>query len=215
MQQPEQVPTRGRPRTITRARIVDAGIGIGLQHITFVGVATALGVSHMALYKHVPSLEELKGLVAEEIFCRWEIPQFDSRSGGGLQAYLTVFATAICTFVKTHPGITPYVIRRLAATDPMLSKIDGHQSHIAEACAIPKEQARWLLATVAFHCLAVADTVYAVAGRTPADDVLRVTEEAEMEVELNQGLQALIIGALVMMNDRPGLAGKQDSLSTT
>lgn len=209
MQQPEQVPTRGRPRTITRARIVDAGIGIGLPHITFVGVATALGVSHMALYKHVPSLEELKGLVAEEIFCRWEIPRFDDHPAGGLKAYLTVFATAICTFVKTHPGITPYVIRRLAATGPMLAKIDGHQNHIALACAIPKEQARWLLATVAFHCMAVADTVYAVAGRTPATDALRATEEREMEAELHRGIQALIVGALVMMNAHPEQAGKQ------
>lgn len=71
MKTPQQPATRGRPRIITRERIVDAGIQIGLPSITFVGVAAALGVSHMALYKHVPSLEELKHLAAEEAFKRW------------------------------------------------------------------------------------------------------------------------------------------------
>ena len=51
------------------------------------------------------------------------------------------------------------MIRRLAATQPMLDKIVGHQRHIAQAYGISMEHARWLLTTVAFHCLAVADTV--------------------------------------------------------
>ncbi|OYD52982.1 hypothetical protein CGK74_15255 [Thauera propionica] len=51
------------------------------------------------------------------------------------------------------------MIRRLAATQPMLDKIVGHQRYIAQAYGISMEHARWLLTTVAFHCLAVADTV--------------------------------------------------------
>lgn len=200
--EPSHRPTaRGRPRTITRERIADAGIGMGLPNITFVGVAAALGVSHMALYKHVPSLEELKHLVAAEIFSRWQIPQGNSGGCGGLKDYLMVFATSIREFVKAHPGLTPYVIRRLAATQPMLDKIIGHQRHIAETYAISNEQARWLLATVAFHCFAVADTVYSVAGRDPVLNADRNAEEAEMEAELVQGMQALIIGALAMQEE--------------
>jgi len=197
----EQPATRGRPRTITRERIADAGIEMGLPNITFVGVAAALGVSHMALYKHVPSLEELKCLVAEEIFIRWQIPQAGGSGRGGLKAYLFVFAASVQTFVKAHPGVTPYVIRRLAATQPMLDKIAEHQRHIAQAYGMPMEQARWLLATVAFHGLAVADTVYSVAGREPVVDAVRAVEEAEMAAELDQGMQALIIGALAMLED--------------
>jgi hypothetical protein len=78
------------------------------------------------------------------------------------------------------------VIRRLAATQPMLDKIVGHQRHIAQAYGISMEHARWLLTTVAFHCLAVADTVYSVAEREPVVDADRATEEAEMEAELNR-----------------------------
>ncbi|KQU52510.1 hypothetical protein ASG72_06130 [Bosea sp. Leaf344] len=41
---------RGRPRTITRERIANAGIALGLPKITIVGIAAKLGISHMALY---------------------------------------------------------------------------------------------------------------------------------------------------------------------
>ena len=192
--------TRGRPRTITRERIVAAGIEIGLPGITFVGVAAALGVSHMALYKHVANLEALKNLIAEEIFTRWQIPRVDADQRGELKDYLTVFATSVRLFVKAHPGLTPYVIRRLAATQPMLAKIDEHQSHIAQVYGITKAQARWLLATVAFHGIAVADTVYSVTGQ-PVEEAQRLAEEIEMEAELDRGMRALIVGALVLMDE--------------
>ncbi|KMN05713.1 TetR/AcrR family transcriptional regulator [Pseudomonas helleri] len=197
---PPQTPaTRGRPRTITRERIVEAGIKMGLPSITFVGVAAALGVSHMALYKHVANLEALKSMVAEEIFTRWQIPQAEADQYSGLKDCMLVFATSVRVFVKAHPGLTPYVIRRLAATQPMLAKIDDHQSHIAQAYGLSKERARWLLATVAFHGIAVADTVYSVTGREPVLEAERATEEAEMEAELEQGMHALIVGALVLL----------------
>lgn len=194
---------RGRPRTITRERIADAGMAIGLPQITFTGVAAALGVSHMALYKHVPSLEELKRLVAEEIFSRWQIPEASDEDGpDGLRTYLLVFTDSVRAFVKAHPGLTPYVIRRQAATQPMLAKIDAHQSHVARVYGISKAQARWLLATVAFHCLAVADTVYSVAGLEGDSDAAQAAEVAEMEAELDQGMRALITGALLMLAQR-------------
>ena len=198
MTAPQPPATRGRPRTITRERIVEAGIEIGLPSITFIGVAAALGVSHMALYKHIANLDALKSMVAEEIFTRWQIPRADADRRGGLKEYMIVFATSVRVFVKAHPGLTPYVIRRLAATQPMLAKIEEHQSHIAQVYGISKQHARWLLATVAFHGIAVADTVYSVTGRG-AEEAERAAEEAEMEAELAQGMHALIVGALVLL----------------
>ena len=202
MKSPERRTPRGRPPTITRQRITQAGIEAGLANITFTGIAADLGVSHMALYKHVPSLEELKHLVAEEIFSRWEIPRATGNERESLKEYLLLFALSVRDFVKAHPGITPYVIRRMAATQSMLEKISGHQRHIAESYGIPMEQARWLLATVAFHGIAVADTVYSVAGGEPALEADRADEETEMEAELIEGMHALIIGALVMLEEK-------------
>lgn len=199
MESPAPSPGRGRPRTITRERIADVSIAIGLPSLTFVGVAAALGVSHMALYKHVANIEALKCLVAEEIFQRWEIPQADADSPQGLEEYLTVFAASVQAFVKTHPGLTPYVIRRLASTESMIDKIHAHQAHIAQAYGLSLERARWLLSTVAFHGFAVADTVYTVSGREPLLEADRAGEESEMEVELDEGMRALIVGVLVLL----------------
>lgn len=198
MQTPQASAPRGRPPTITRARIAEAGIQIGLPNITFVGVAAALGVSQMALYKHVGNLEGLKQLVAEEIFSRWQVPRAQSPVQGSLEEYLQVFSAATQAFVKANPGITPYVIRRLVATPSMLDKIREHQEHIAQAYGVSFESSRYLMGTVAFHCLAVADTVYAVAGREPRAAVERVVEEIEMEGVLQLGMTALIQGALTM-----------------
>ncbi|MGO1772977.1 TetR/AcrR family transcriptional regulator [Halomonas sp. AOP42-E1-30] len=190
---------RGRPPTITRERIANAGVEIGLPNITFVGVAAALGVSHMALYKHVANLKALKVVVAEEIFRRWRIPRARRDEPEELQAYLFTFAMSIAEFVKVHPGLTPYVIRRLAATQPMIEKIHEHQAHIAEVYEISQLQARWLLATVAFHCFAVADTIYSVMGQEPVEAIDHAVEEAELE----QGIQALIAGAIAMLDGHP------------
>lgn len=56
------------------------------------------------------------------------------------------------------------------------------------------------MATVAFHCFALADTVYLVAGRDSADETQRASpEEAEMETELSQGMHALIVGSLATL----------------
>ena len=195
--------TRGRPRTITREKIADAGIEMGLPNITFVGMAAALGVSHMALYKHVSSLEALKHLVAEEIFSRWKLPQAAAPDHVSLQEYLTEFTTSVQVFVKAHPGVTPYVIRRMAATPAMLEKIDAHQSHIAQAYGISKDQSRWLLATVTFFCISAADTVYSAARLEPVLDTDLVQEEREMEAEFEQGTRALIVGALALVHQLP------------
>ncbi|WP_159916286.1 TetR/AcrR family transcriptional regulator [Pantoea sp. 18069] len=198
MESPPPPPARGRgrPPSITHTRIADAGIALGLRNITFVGLASALGVSHMALYKHVASLEALKQLVADEIIRRWHIPQALGNQPEGLRQYLTVFSASIQEFVKAHPGVTPYMLRRMAASEAVIEKIQSHQRHIAQAYGIPQERAQWLLATVAFHCFAAADTVYSVAAQEPLVDADRAQEEAEMEVEFTRGMQALIIGAL-------------------
>ncbi|MCO5115657.1 MAG: hypothetical protein M9943_04805 [Burkholderiaceae bacterium] len=97
------------------------------------------------------------------------------------------------------------MIRRLAATQPMLDKIVGHQRHIAQAYGISMEHARWLLTTVAFHCLAVADTVYwspngNPSGCRPCDGGSRDGGRTQ------QGMHALIVGMLALM-DADGLSG--------
>ncbi|WP_336151297.1 TetR/AcrR family transcriptional regulator [Acinetobacter ursingii] len=193
--------SRGRPRSITPERITTAGIEIGLSNITFVGVAAALGVSHMALYKHVSSIEELKYMIAEEIFNRWQIPEPQVNEDNELKDYLIKFTLSLQQLIKSNVGLTPYIIRRVATPASVMQKIHQHHQTIAQFYGLPIEKARWLNATVAFHCIAVADTIYSVAGKEPVTQTDRVIEEAEMEAEFNQSMYALIIGALALVKD--------------
>jgi len=198
----KKTPTRGRPRTITHERIMNAGIEIGLLNLTFVGVASALGISHMALYKHVASLEELKYLIAEAIFLQWEIPQPPNTVPHNLKEYLIIFMHSLRELVKSNAGLTPYLIRRMASTPSMIHKIESHHDVIAQAYNLTQNQARWLNATIAFHCIAVADTIYSVVGKEPIKNLNREMEEVEMEEESIQSMEALIIGTLAMLNDK-------------
>lgn len=195
-------PSRGRPRTITHERIMNAGIEIGLLNLTFVGVAAALGISHMALYKHVSGLEELKYSIAEEIFIRWEIPLPSANNLLPLKEYLLEFMHSIRELVKSNPGLTPYLIRRMASTPSMVTKIESHHDVVAKAYSLSLNQARWLNATIAFHCIAVADTIYTVAGKKPTKATDRASEEAEMETEFIESMYALVIGTLTLLPEK-------------
>ena len=124
--------------------------------------------------------------MAEAVFQRWQIPRASADAAGGLQGYLMVFVESLCEVVKAHPGLPPYLLRRTVATAPMLEKIASHQAHVAEVFGLPMDKARWLLATIAFYCIAGADTIYAI-----ADD-----EEGQVITEFKQGMQALVIGSL-------------------
>ncbi|PIF08318.1 TetR/AcrR family transcriptional regulator [Janthinobacterium sp. 13] len=183
-------PRPGRPPSITRERIADAGMAVGLPAMTFTGVATLLGVSHVALYKHVANLAALKLLVAEEIFVRWKLP---ATGNDDLEGYLLRFSASLRALVKSHPGLAPYLLRRKATTPAMLARIDAHQAQVADSYRLPRERARWLLSTVAFHCVALADTVYA-----PAGDAWEAEDDALIEAEFDLGMRALVIGALAM-----------------
>ena len=194
-------PTRGRPRIITPERIVEAGIKMGLPDITFVGVAGELGVSHMALYKHVPNLEELKRIVAAEIFNRWQIPEVGDDEYDSLESYLISFTTSLRTLVKAHPGLAPYLIRRAAATPSMMAKIHAHHCRVGQVFGIPKADAQWVLAMVAFHCIAVADTVYStidLPNRSYSENENSV-DSAEIEADFELGMRTLIAGALLQL----------------
>lgn len=105
MTDPKPRPGRGRPRTITRERVADAGIALGLTQLTVIGLATALGVTQMALYKRFGGLEELRSLVAEEAFLRWPLP--DPEKDADLRVYLHRFSLSLWHLVQQNPESGP------------------------------------------------------------------------------------------------------------
>jgi len=195
------VQPRGRPRTITLERIAEAGISVGLPDLTFVGVASALGVSHMALYKHVPNLDGLKRIVVAEIFRRWQIPEMEDGKYDGLESYLIAFTRSLRALVKAHPGLAPYLMRRAVATPDMMFKIDNHHCQVGRAFGISKANARWVLSLVAFHCIAVADTAYSIVDDPNASAAENRADHAEIEAEFELGMHTLIRGALLRLQE--------------
>ncbi|WP_112311512.1 TetR/AcrR family transcriptional regulator [Pseudogemmobacter bohemicus] len=184
-------PGKGRPATITRDRIADAGIAIGLNDLTVVGVAARLGVSHMGLYKHVRGLGELRTLVAEAAFLRWDFPPPGPETP--LATWLWDFADSIWRLVAAHPGIAPWLLRGDRITRAMTEKIVGHQEDLARMRGLSFAQARWLMLTIAFHCVAVADTVL------PARD--QPAPGPAIDPEHRDGIRALIAGALAILDE--------------
>ncbi|WZB69183.1 hypothetical protein WJ968_21260 [Achromobacter xylosoxidans] len=72
--------------------------------MSFVNVAAALGVSHMALYKRVDSLEALKLMVAEEIFTRWPVPHAGADTHPELRDYRSRWSSRCATWSRRIPG---------------------------------------------------------------------------------------------------------------
>lgn len=198
-------PPRGRRPVITLARIAQAGTEMTLPHITFTGVAARLGVSHVALYKYVANLDELKQVVADAIFNQWHMPAPCTDDTGSLSDYLAVFARSLRQLVHQNPGLAGYLARHDQKTPAMLARILDHHAQIASAYAIPTETAGWLLSTVAYHCIALADTVYA----RPADTAAPLphtapASAAAQDAAFALSMQALIIGALQLATQQDG-----------
>lgn len=201
MAAPKKATPRGRPPSITRERIADAGIEMTLPKVSIVGVAALLGVSHIGLYKHVANLVALRELVAEVIFERWQAPPLLTGQGAGLEADLMVFQRSLRDLVDRNPGLAPFLALHGAKTPQMVARIEAHQRAFADAHGLPSTHAAWLLSTVAYHCVALADTVYS--RHPPVDSGRRSYDADAAKAEFELGMQALIRGAVGMLPALP------------
>lgn len=193
-------PKRGRPPTITREAIAGAGIAMGLPGITFTGLARHLGVSHMALYKHVASIEALRTLVAEEIFRRWQLPLPDKTAG--LEEYLQRLAAALWRLTRDNPGLASYLLDPNEITISMSEKIARHQHEVAASYGLSPRDARWLVFTVAYHAVAVAETVVQDSDMALVPSLEASGSGGSLGVAggFAPGLRALIAGAIAMVD---------------
>lgn len=185
---------RGRPPSITRERIAEAGLHLGLSDLTFVGVAAGLGVSHMALYKHVAGLDDLRTIVADAIFDRHRLPQPGDAGCDDLKGYLTIFSASLWSLTQANPDLATYLLRFDKITSAMAEKIADHHTRIARAYGLSLANARWLLFTVAYHSVALADMARSPQNSENAPRPDLETGRAGGGFEL--GMQALIEGVL-------------------
>ncbi|BBX05243.1 TetR/AcrR family transcriptional regulator C-terminal domain-containing protein [Mycolicibacterium aichiense] len=98
---------RGRPRQITRERIVSAARSMPFDELTMQAVADVLGVDPKALNYHVGDREALRELVAVDAFAV-ELSRIDMPVGGDWRDVLRRYATALRDATVTLGELVTY-----------------------------------------------------------------------------------------------------------
>jgi AcrR family transcriptional regulator len=115
----------GRRRTLTRERILDAGIAIadaeGIDAVTIRRVSAALNVHPMSLYNHVSKKDDLLDGMAARLLGGLAIPDIASmhwkqvtRAVGGSYRRLGL----------DHPALFPYIVSRPYGSSDSVSTLD-------------------------------------------------------------------------------------------
>lgn len=110
-----------------------AGLAIaderGLEALTMSAVADRLGVTAMALYRHVANKADLLDGLVERLLTEVPPPPGDL----AWPERLTALARAMRTAAQRHPGVFPLVLQRPAATPAALVARRGVYEGLAEA----------------------------------------------------------------------------------
>jgi AcrR family transcriptional regulator len=98
--------TGGRQAQITLEDIEREGVRLGMAKLTVNGVASALGVTPTALYRHVDGKLGLEALVGEAILKDLHLTDDPDH---GVKAHLLSFAHELRAFILDHPGMAAYL----------------------------------------------------------------------------------------------------------
>ncbi|WP_030159673.1 TetR family transcriptional regulator [Glycomyces sp. NRRL B-16210] len=96
----------GRPRQIERTDIVRAGRAVGMRELSMNAVASALGVTPAALYRHVEGKWELERLVGESLL---DDLQLRDDPDQGVVAHLRDFGLQLREHALARPGLASYL----------------------------------------------------------------------------------------------------------
>jgi AcrR family transcriptional regulator len=132
----------GRRPQIDRAAVVDAAMMLadenGLEAVTMHAVAQRLGVTPMALYRHVDGKQALLDGMVERLLTSYPLPPADAPWAGRL----TAMAEGIRSTAKQHPAVFPLVLTRPAATPGARTVRDDVQAALREAGLAADDAAR-------------------------------------------------------------------------
>lgn len=107
----------GRRAQISRSAILRAALAVADEHglgaVTMAAVATRLGVTPMALYRHVESKDDLLDGLVEALLT--EMPP--APADLPWQDRLKHLATALRSMAARHPAVFPLLLQRPAATE--------------------------------------------------------------------------------------------------
>lgn len=136
------MPAVGRAPQIDRDAVLRAGLALadeaGLDAVTMAAVAARLGVTPMALYRHVANKGDLlDGLV--EVLLE-EIPRLPAELAWDRQ--LAAAAAALRRVAKRHPAVFPLLLARPARTERALAVRAGVHAALRAAGVAPEHVER-------------------------------------------------------------------------
>ena len=114
----------GRPARIDRAVVVATGLAIAdeqdLEAVTMSAIAARLGVTPMALYRHVADKAELMDGIIELL-----LTEFPTPTGSAWSNRLEALANGIRASAQRHPSVFPLLLQRPVRTPRAVSSRCG------------------------------------------------------------------------------------------
>ncbi|WP_424188097.1 TetR/AcrR family transcriptional regulator [Actinokineospora sp. G85] len=172
----------GRPATVGVDDIVRVGRAIGMRELTLKAVASELGVSSTALYRHVDGRWALERLIGESLLAELE-PRDDPDHD--TVRHLLSFGLRLRAFILDRPGLAAYLQvlfprgdagRRLLAAEVAAL---GRRGHSAEAA---------IALSGAVASLTIGYAVAEEAQREHADGLDAERREVEERLRADPGL---------------------------
>lgn len=94
---------------ITRERILQEGLAIGLEDLSVSAVAKRLGVTAPAVYRHVASREELEELIGEQMLAEVSVAVPAREGDDGCRPPLLHLARTLFSLCMRAPGMAAYL----------------------------------------------------------------------------------------------------------
>lgn len=131
-----------RPRLIDRAAVLDAALAVadegGIEAVTMAAVGRRLGVSAMALYRHVEDKADLLDGLVERLLDDVPLPDPDRPPAEQLAA----LGEGVRATARRHPHVFPLLLARPAATPTARTRRDRVVTLLREAGVPAAEAAR-------------------------------------------------------------------------
>jgi AcrR family transcriptional regulator len=148
----------GQKAGLSREKVLDAALAVadaqGLDAVGIRAVASALGVTPMAIYRHVESRDDLVAGIGERVLAELELPA----PTGEWQEDLRDLARSFRRTVLAHPASVVVLLRRpfftpeaMRITDAVLAILAAAGFPPERAVALYGQIARFLLALVLFE----------------------------------------------------------------
>ena len=191
----------GRPRQIDRSTILEASLAIadeaGLPAVTMQAVAARIGVTPMALYRHVGGKAALLDGLVESLLAEIPLAAPSAGSSAPWDDQLVEIGLALRAVAWRHPSAFPLLLQRPAATDGA-RHVRDHVYGVLRAAGVAPDQLQRVERIVS--TLAIGFAAGEVSGRFKGSRAALEVEFRALAIFIRAGIAPFREAALA----RPG-----------